>query len=117
MVVANRRDQEPLDDDIVDQGIFYSYTKNADKSFDSVNKKVNIFLKKIREHKWLTPQGWEGISSQSIKQKEDMHYKEKQEQYKNDRIIFNQITKNISSGAGLNAFSSMVKKLKSEVYG
>jgi hypothetical protein len=116
-VVANRKVQEPLDDDIIDQGIYYSYETNKDKSFDSVNKRINIFLKKVREGKWLIPQGYNGITSQSIREKEELKSKEKQEQYRQEAKVYQAITETIVKGEGLKNFSEMFKKLKAEVNG
>ncbi len=48
-----------LDEEIIKQGVFYCFDTNEDKSFDSVNKRVNIFLKLVKEKKWLIPQGYE----------------------------------------------------------
>ncbi len=112
LVVANRRDQEPLNDDIVDQGIFYSFTKNSDHSFDSVNKRINIFLKKVREGKWLIPQGWNGISSQSIREKEEREREVKQQQYRQEATAFREISKKALSPMADKSLSDILKKLK-----
>ncbi len=116
-MVANRKDQEPLDDDIIDQGTFYSFTRNDDKRFASVNKRINIFLKKVREGKWLIPQGWNGISSQSIREKEEEDQRAKQEQYKQDAQMFQGITGTVAKGEGLKSFSAMFQKLKDDING
>lgn len=117
LTIANRKDQQPLDDDIIDQGIYYAYETNNDKSFDSVNKRINIFLKKVREGKWLIPQGWNGISSQSIREKEEAEQRDKQEQYKQDAQLFQGITGSVAKGEGLKSFSAMFQKLKDDING
>lgn len=113
MVIANRKDQESLQHDIIDQGIYYAYTTNQDQSFDSVNKRINIFLKKVREGKWLIPQGWNGITSQSIREEEERQQAEKQAQYKEDGEAFRAIAKAALSPTGEKSLSDILKKLKS----
>lgn len=98
IVVANRKGQEPLDDEIVNQGAFYSFTKNEEKSFDSVNKKINVFLKLVREGKWLIPQGYNGITSQSIREKEERDQAAKKEQYAQEAQAFRQISEAVTTG-------------------
>lgn len=117
LVISNRKNQAPLDDDIFDQGIFYAYQTNEDKSFDSVNKRLNIFLKKVREGKWLIPQGWKGITSQSIREQEEAEQRIKQEQYKQEAQAAKNIFAAVSQGKGFADFRAGIKKLKDEVYG
>jgi hypothetical protein len=115
LTIANRK--VLVEDDIIDQGIYYAYETNKDKSFDSVNKRINIFLKKVREGKWLIPQGYTGITSQSIRQNEEQEAKLKQEQYQQEAKMFQGITGIVAKGDGLKSFSEMFKKLKAEVNG
>lgn len=89
LILANRGDF--VEGDIICQGIYYSYESNYDKSFDSVNKRINIFLKKVREGKWLIPQGFDGVTSQSIRKKEEEHLRCRQNQYHEDGKIFRDI--------------------------
>ena len=114
-VIANRKDQQPLDDDIVSQGIYYAFDTNKDKSFDSVNKRINIFMKKVKEGKWLIPQGYKGISSQSIREIEEQQAALKREQYKQEAVAAQNIFSAVAQGKGLQGFSEMFKKLKDEV--
>lgn len=107
-VLANRGDF--VEDDIVDQGIYYAFETNSDKSFDSVNKRINIFLMLVRKGKWNIPQGFNGITSKSIREKEENHYAEKQIQYQQEAQAFKEITKNIS-GIGHKNFSEEMKKM------
>ncbi len=115
LVIANRKVY--VEDDIIDQGIYYAFETNKDKRFDSVNKKLNIFLKKVREGKWLIPQNWKGISSQSIREKEEVEQRAKQEQYKQEAQMFQGITGAVAKGEGLKSFSAMFQKLKDDVNG
>jgi len=117
ITVDNRKDQEPLDDDIIDQGIYYAYETNEDKSFDSVNKRINIFLKKVREGKWLIPQGWNEISSQSIREEEETYNAKKQEEFKQNVVAFQTIGQALTHGEGFKGFQEMFKKLKGDVNG
>ena len=112
MVVANRPDQEPLEDEIVDQGAFYCFTKNPDHSFDSVNKKINIFLKLVREGKWLIPQGWNGITFQSIREADELHEKNKRVPYEQERQSMQTIRQAATSGEGFKGFQEMFQSLK-----
>ena len=113
MVIANRKDQEPLDDGIIDQGIYYAFETNSDKAFDAVNKRINIFLKKVREGKWLIPQGWNGITSQSIRETEEQEQQKKQIQYQQEAEAFRAISKAVLGPVGENSLQIMMKKLKS----
>lgn len=137
LVIVNRG--AFVEDEIVDQGVYYAYETNKDKRFNSVNKRINIFLKKVREGKWLIPQGFNDITTQSIREEEENHYIAKQEEYKKDAEAFRNLVvpeahaKNpnieifvkpedkqpvkISHGAGFKAFGDFVKKLKDEVNG
>jgi hypothetical protein len=111
MVIANRDDY--VEEDIVDQGVYYAYETNQDKSFDAVNKRINIFLKKVREGKWLIPQGFQGITSQSIREREETLEKEKQEQYKQEGKAFRAIASTVLSPTGSKSLSELLNKLKS----
>lgn len=111
-VVANRKGQEPLDDDIIDQGIFYAYTKNEDKSFDSVNKLINVFLKLVKENKWLIPQGFNGISSQSIRDQEMREQENKRLKWQEEAHAAKNIFAAVSQGKGIAGFREEMKRLK-----
>ncbi len=109
MVIANRKVY--VDDEIIDQGIYYAYETNNDKSFDSVNKRINIFLKKVREDKWLIPQGYNGITSQSIREEEENHYINKQEEYKKDKIVMQNLGETLKKNGGFQEFRQAMKNL------
>lgn len=115
LTIANRK--AFVEDDIIDQGIYYAYETNEDKSFDSVNKRINIFLKKVREDKWLIPQGYKGITSQSIRDNEEQQQREKKEQYAQEAKAAQAVFGTVTQGEGLKSFSEMFKKLKAEVNG
>ncbi len=101
-----------VEDEIIDQGIYYAFTTNKDKSFDSVNKRINIFLKMVREGKWLIPQGWNGITSQSIRENEENEQEIKQEQYQVEATAFRNIQKRMISEIAANSLGNMLKNLK-----
>jgi hypothetical protein len=96
LITANRK--AFVEDNVIDQGVYYAYEVNKDKSFDSVNKRINIFLKKVREGKWLIPQGFQGITSQSIREKDEMNDRKKQEQIHTDAKIGRAINQAVKSG-------------------
>lgn len=95
MVIANR--QDPVDDEIINQGVFYAFTKNIDKSFDSVTKLINVFLKKVREGKWLMPQGYNDVTTQSIRRDEEELERKKQDQHMQEAKVFRQISGHVMS--------------------
>jgi hypothetical protein len=113
LVITNRK--AFVEDDIIQQGIYYSFLTNEDKSFDSVNKRINIFLKKVRLGEWLTPQGFNGITSQSIREKEEKAEAAKREQYKEEARAAQTVFGAVTKGEGLKSFSEMFQKLKAEV--
>ena len=110
LTIANRK--AFVEDDIIDQGIYYAYETNEDKSFDSVNKRINIFLKKVRLGEWLTPQGYNGITSQSIREQEEQQQREKQELYKQDARAFQAIRGAVLTEGGAQALKDIFKKLQ-----
>lgn len=110
--VANRKNQSPLDDDIVDQGIYYAYESNPDKSFESVNKRINIFLKKVRENNWLIPQGYNDITTQSIRENEEREEQERQAQYRHDGEMFRAVSRAALSPVAEKSLKQMLKMLK-----
>jgi hypothetical protein len=81
-----------VDEDSISQIVFY-----IGDSLDTqvVNKKTNIALKLIRENKWNIPHGWNGITSQSIKAKEEAYQKAKEESYKSDKKAIQLINEGI----------------------
>jgi len=114
-VIGNRNVE--VDEEIIEQGIYYAYEKNDDKSFASINKRINIFLKKVDERKWLIPHGFHGITSQSIRDTELGYQSKKEKQQAIDASLFQGIVKAESNGEGLKGFSAMVKKMKEETHG
>jgi hypothetical protein len=109
-VIANR--QDPVDEDLQLQGIYYAFETNPDKSFDSVNKRLNIFLKKIRQGLWLIPQGYNGITSQSIRDKEIEDQLKKREQYQQEALAYRLICTAKADGSGYKGFMEAFSKLK-----
>lgn len=111
-VIASRAELMDFDDELIDQGIFYSFTKNTDKSFDSVNKRINIFLKKVRERKWLIPQGWNGISSKSMRDIEEQEKKAKHSLYKQEADAFKTISHAVLTPVANQSLTDILKKLR-----
>lgn len=101
---------QSLEPDIISQIIFYI---GDNLEVNNVKKKTNIALKKIRLGKWNTPQGWRGITSQSIAKKERDETEAKQIQYCADAKIFRKIEEKVLSELGAKSLGSMLKKLKS----
>lgn len=81
-----------LSEDEISQIIFYIA---EDRAYDSVCKKINIALKLIRDKKWNIPNGWNGITIQSIKEKEEELQKAKIESFKLDKIGMSVIRKKV----------------------
>ena len=110
--VANRN--QLIEDETVAQIIFYI---GHLRTYDHVIKKVNIALKLVREGKWNIPQGFNGISSQSIRHKEEEEHKAKLVQYAENAQAYKAILQTISQGEGRKHFSALAKKLKGEARG
>lgn len=115
LLIANRGDF--VEEEIIDQIVFYSFEQNNEKNFDSIVKRINIGLKKVREGKWNVPQGYNGITSQSIRKNEEQQQAEKKWQSEDDALRYRAIVKTVERGEGLKHFSELVKNLKRSVYG
>ncbi len=87
-----------VEDEIIEQGIYYSFETNNDKRFVTVNKRINIFLKKVREGKWLIPQGWNGITSQSIREEEEEYNRNQKVQHEQDAQAFKNVVEAVKTG-------------------
>lgn len=87
--------------DIIQQIVFYI---GALRIFDDVNKKINIALKKVRENKWNIPSGYKGVTSKSIREREELSLKQKKEFYEEEKNIFKKIVPS-------SKLSEMVKRL------
>ncbi len=96
------------EDDTVEQIVFYI---GKDRDHGSVVKKINIALKKVREGKWNIPQGYKGITSQSIRAKEEKEHAEKKAQYRRDALAFKAVTQVVSSGKNHKRLADMIKDL------
>lgn len=110
-LVAQR--QLELDAAIVSQGTYYAWDTNSDKGISSVVKRINIFLKKVREGQWLIPQGYNGITSQSIREKEELQQKAKKAEYAQDVAAI----KNLMNLKECPEFQAMLKKVKGRANG
>ena len=60
--------------DLISQVLFYVKSK---PSGDSPEKWVNIAISVVKKKQWKTPEGWEGITSQSIAKKEEEYFRQK----------------------------------------
>jgi hypothetical protein len=100
--------EKPVDDDLVSQ-ILYYIGDTLDSS--DIKKKTNIALKKIREGKWNIPNGWEGITYQSIVEKEETDQATKRVQYQEEAKAFKEIAKAVLSPSASNALAELKKKL------
>ena len=115
LTIASR--QTFVEDETIEQGIYYAYETNKDKSFDSVNKRINIFLKKVREGNWLIPQNYKGISSHSIREKEEKELESKRMQWQEEAHAAKNIFAAVTQGQGFKSFGEMFQKLKDDVHG
>lgn len=97
--------QEVVEAETISQGAYYAFDTNEDKSTSSVVKRINIFLKKVREAKWLIPQGYNNITSQSIGEKEEQYQEAKEATYAQDKAAY----RSLAEAPG---FQDMLKKLK-----
>ena len=107
--VATRGDF--IEEEIADQITWYASKSMGNNS--EIKKKVNIALKKVREGKWNIPQGYQGITSQSIREKEEQESREKAEQYQQEAKAFKEISKAILSPCASSALAELKKKLAS----
>lgn len=82
------------DEDLMLQILFYV---GAVLGYDEVIKKINIALKTIREGKWNIPHGYNGVTSQSIREKEENYQRQKKAQYEQDAQAFKNLKKAIAS--------------------
>lgn len=83
-----------VEDDIVNQIVFYI---GACLVYDEVIKKINIALKKIRQGKWNIPSGYKGITSKSIRDKDEINESNKRAQYEEEAKSFRNITNAVAS--------------------
>jgi hypothetical protein len=90
--LANRKESIP--DHLVDEIIFYV---GIHVGYDAVVKKVNVALKLIRESRWNTPHGYKGITSKSIREKEEREQKAKHEQYQEEARAFSRMAVAVSN--------------------
>lgn len=90
-IIANRG--ITLSETLIDQIVFYI---GKERRYREVLKKINIALKKIREKLWNTPNGFQGVTTEQIKEKEEQYEKEKQEQYKQEANVMQEIRKKLS---------------------
>lgn len=107
LVIANR--DMVIEKDVIEQIVFYI---GEERAYAAVVKKINIALKKIREGLWNIPQGYNGITSQSIAKAENEYNQEKKRRYEQEANAFKEIRKAVLSDNGAQALSDIFKKLK-----
>lgn len=88
-----------IDPSLTNQGIYYAFTTNPDKTYKSVHKRVNIFLKKVRDNKWETPSGFKGVTSKTIREKEEQDRPQKIKQYQEEAKAFKKITQKLATSS------------------
>ena len=59
--------------DLISQVLFYVKTKPPGED----DKWVNIAVSLVKQNRWNIPDGWEGITSKSIKEKEEKYFRDK----------------------------------------
>jgi len=91
-LIQNLSIQNPLTQDLCDQVAFY-----AEQSIDKqpAEQSVKVALSLIRAHKWKIPSGYNGITSQSMANKEKEYEASKKEQYEVDAKIMRGIKSKI----------------------
>lgn len=98
-----------IDSSLTNEGVYYAYETNPKKSYAEVNKRINIFLKKVREKSWNVPHGYQGLTPQSIREKEEKEHQEKLQQYNEEAEAFRSIKKKLISGAPLNKINEPIE--------
>lgn len=89
--LVNRKESIP--DHLIDEIIFYV---GIHRGYNDVVKKVNIALKMIRDKRWNTPHGYKGITSKSIREKEERDQKAKEIQNELDAKNFRQLAAKVA---------------------
>ncbi len=107
LIVANR--QHLVEEPVIEEIVYYI---GSERNFDAVVKKINIALKLVREGRWNTPQNYKGISSQSIRAKEEAAHIEKQNQYKQEAQAFQNITQAVRTGGSPRKLSEMLQQYR-----
>jgi len=107
LVIANRKDF--VEDEVIDQVVFYV---GELRSYNAVVKKINIALKLIREGKWNIPNGFNGLTYDSIKQKEEAYEASKKARFEEEAQAFRAITKTAAQGYGMKSLKDVLNHLK-----
>lgn len=101
-----------VEEDIIDQIVFYI---GVCLVYDEVIKKINIALKLVRDGKWNIPNGYQGITSQSIREKEEEYERNKRAQYEQDAQAFRQVTDTVATGAPYVSIANRLAKLRDDL--
>jgi len=107
LVIANRG--LFVEDEIIDEIVFYV---GSERAYDAVVKKINIALKLVREGRWNTPQNYKGISSQSIREKDEKEQIAKRELYRQEARAYQNISKVVSRGGSPRKLSEMLQQYR-----
>lgn len=78
-----------FDEEVINQCVFWAwdFQKENERTFDKTCKRLNFCIKAVQGGTWRIPQGWNGITSQSIRENDEKHEKVKQDQIINDAKI------------------------------
>ncbi len=95
-VIRDRASSKALDElpnDIVQQILFFVMTT---KKYEPL-KAINIAVKKHSEGLWRIPNGYKGITVQSIREEEEMKQIAKRRQYEQEAEAFRNVTREVGS--------------------
>ncbi len=95
--------KKPVDDLLYEVLWYAENNKSKLDKGDSVGKAINC----IRNGTWRTPHGCKGITSKTIREKEEKNERIKQEQHHKDALISRNIHKIVLSGQGIEALRTM----------
>jgi hypothetical protein len=73
-----------VNEDLINQVMFWL---EQDNNQETIPKRINTSLSLISKKKWNIPHGYKGITSQSIKQKEEEQQRQKEDETKYDALI------------------------------
>jgi hypothetical protein len=86
---ASSKGLEELPNDIVQQILFFVMTTTKYEPL----KAINIAIKKHSEGAWRIPNGYKGVTVQSIREEEEAQQREKRKRYEEEAQAFRDVTK------------------------
>jgi len=102
----------PVTKELVDQINFYAQkSKGKRDPVESVHIAINLLKKK----QWNIPNGWQGITNKSIKEKEEAAQKAKEEGFKEDKVVMAGIKKGIETFTRTPDWAEMCKGLGANI--